>query len=190
MKKFILPIIIVVAIAAGTGFYFWHQSGAPIVQRQHLAAQIYQSRNAPFTIQPPKDWVIDDTGANGTIVIFVDPALDSEDDVTLPASINVLSEPLQGLSREEYIRVSKENLRQYSPAYAITVDSPAKVQNYDAHIFEGHFSSQGRQIRNRQLFVFFGDTVYIITGTSLASAWDQHRQIINDSLGTFAIVAK
>ena len=190
MKKFILPIIIVIAIATGTGFYFWHQRGAPIVQRQHLAAQIYQSRNAPFTIQPPKDWVVDDTGVNGTIVIFVNPEPDYENDSPLPASINVLSEPLQGLSHEEYILASKQNLQRYSSDYAITMDLPVKMGGYAAHIFEGRFTSNGRQIRNRQILVFSGDTVYIITGTSLASTWDQHRQIMSDSLETFAIVAK
>ena len=171
-------IFFVVAFAAGIVIFF----ACTVVSPQRLSAQIYSSAKAPFTIQPPKGWTVDEKGASGTLVVLVNPVPDREGDFSLPASINILSEPLQGLSREEYIRKSKENLKQYFPDYTILLD--------EGHVFEARFTSQGRLIRNRQLMVFSEDAAYIITGTALASAWDANHEVIKESLGTFTIVAK
>ncbi len=176
-------IFFAIVLAIGIGFFVLR----PQVSLTRLAAQIYSSPKAPFTFQFPEGWAVDEKGTSGTLVLFVNSAPDHEGDFPLPASINILSEPLQGLSREEYIRTSKRNLQQYSSDYTITKDSAILLAGRDAHVFEAGFTSQGHAIRNRQLLVFAGDTVYIITGTSLASTWDSHRQVIEDSLQTFAI---
>ncbi len=171
-------IFFVVAFAAGIVIFF----ARPVVSPQKLSAQIYSSTQAPFTFQPPEGWIVDDHGTNGTLVIFVNPTQDREGDFRLSASINILSEPLQGLSQEEYIRTSEKNLMQFHKDYRITSD--------EGHIFEARFISEGHLIRNRQLFVFTEDTAYIITGSSLEAQWDAYKQVIQDSLETFAIVAK
>lgn len=168
---------------AAVGVYLWSPSNGI-----RLAAQMYTAPSDGFQIRPPEGWHVDMSGQSGTLVVFINTTADREGNFELPANINVLVDPIQGMSWDAYVAATKENLPQYLTNYQDTEDRAATINGRQAHVVGGTFDGdRGHRLRNRQALVLDDKQVYIITATALESAWGERNQILDASVKTFTI---
>ncbi len=156
-------------------------SGAP-------AAGPYSDAGNRFRIAPPPGWAADTSGAQGTAVVFRDPAPTPAGDRTFTANINVIVVPAAG-ELAATIDGARQELRGL-PGYTPTADEAAVLPDGTAaHLLGGTFTDagSGTQLRNLQMFAVRGRSAVVATGTAPAASWAPVAGTFDASLRTLSV---
>ncbi len=149
----------------------------------------FVSSRRGFALQPPVGWRSDTSGKLNAEVIFTNPRTDPIASGTFAANIYVLARPTtQRL--EAVVDEIKSDINRQIPTLEVSTDEAATtVSGLRAHLFGGTYTDVAQlpePVRDLRLIVVDGNTAYIVTGTSLASTYDQHEPAIRASLLSFA----
>ncbi len=141
-----------------------------------------------FEITPPKGWMKSefDEGANLVSFVNVKGDIDQEGE-PFYANLAVLQEDSQGLSFSEYMEISKENTKEAIEGIEYISEEDLEVDGYPAEIVTSQFEQGGVSVVVSQLMTLRDGVVYIVTGASLASAWDENEEAIRGGLLSFSL---
>jgi hypothetical protein len=153
--------------------------------------QTYTNTQYGFEFQYPQGWTIDESGTLGTIVVFKNPTpvLDKEGNKFYP-NINILTRSLKNLGVKnigEYVSLDKSMVQQYV-AKEVKFDPDEKVILGGGE--EGYISGfsgleNNMMVHDMHLMVINDDGVYVISGTTLDSAWNDYKNLFREILTSF-----
>lgn len=181
----ILIIIIVVAVAI-----WWTKkdgstggNAVPVA----LAATPYATASSTFSIQFPEGWSIDDAGQFGALVFAVSPTVEGGEDSKFSTNINVTAEEVEISSLDEYIDATLKALPQFLSNYETTENKTVTIGGVPARIIGGKFTQGKLELQNLQLITLKDGKAYVVTATSLESAWGKYEDLLVASAMSFLI---
>lgn len=149
----------------------------------------YVNTQIGFQIRPPMGWSINEGGQSGAHVIFLNPIPDQEGENQFSANLNVVSEPVEDVSLQEYVEFYKEFYPKFFTDYALVEERNVTLANgQEAYILGSTFTQGVLKIRNLQLLAVDGTTGYGVTATAAPSAWDTYKKVFEASLLTFELI--
>ncbi len=193
-------IAILLVSLASIGIYFFVNTKKPSTEllidpkpaptQQSVSSSLeqtaYTNSKFGFKINAPKGWRTDESGQFGTLVFFFNNQTDKEGENQFTTNINVTSESVPGLDLDTYVAATKEMLPKLLQNYRSTEDRPVTTTaGSQARIIGGTFVQGVFHIKNIQLILIEDSRAYIVTATSLESAWDKHKDLLETSLLTF-----
>jgi len=134
-----------------------------------------------FTIRIPNGWLLDTSGQHDTTLIFFHPDIESG----FRANVNVAVNDTAPLTNDEYVTLSRLELKRLTGFVMLPVDQPAPG-NEAGHIFEWASDQQPIPIKARQRVVFGNERVFVVTATAFLGAFEKHRSEFEVILGSFA----
>lgn len=141
-----------------------------------------------FRIAPPAGWSADTSGAQGTAVVFRDPAPTPAGDRRFDANINVIVVPAAA-ELDATIAGARQELRSL-PGYSSTADEAAVLPDGTAaRLLGGTFTDarSGAQLRNLQMFTVRGRSGVVATGTAPAASWALFAEPFDVALRTLTV---
>jgi hypothetical protein len=150
-----------------------------ILSAGNLGTQYVNSR-VGFTIYPPEDWAIDESGQLGTFAVFVPSDPGPTDAVT---SITVIAEPANHL--EDYVRETRKRLPEILNNFEQVENRRVALGEIEGHFIGGRFTFDEVSVRTLRLIVSVDGRGYNITATALESAWNSWEKTFTESLLTF-----
>lgn len=137
------------------------------------AETVYKSTEYRFQIQPP---VVKEWNNSGIVASFMLPAAEGFAD-----NVNVMIQPFEGTIKD-YRAITEAELKNMKVKIIQVKESdPLLIIEYAGEI-------QGRQLHwYQRAYSTGGKKIYLITATCLASRWEQHKQLLMDSVDSFAI---
>jgi len=137
-----------------------------------------------FRIKPPSGWGVGNAAAMKVTALFINPAEDKTKTNVFHSNINVVAESTT-LTLDDYVALNKGTLQKSVKKYSSTEFQKTTVGGRAGYMIGGIFAQDGEQLRNRQLIIVESGMAYIITGTSLDSAWSKYVKQINAALTSF-----
>ncbi|HLC49427.1 MAG TPA: PsbP-related protein [Candidatus Andersenbacteria bacterium] len=151
--------------------------------------QTYINEKYGFKITPPKDWIVDESGENNTVVFFLNKIADNENGYKWQGSINIgIFGGNSGFTLKDIISSFKQSSQEWVSNLVIVSESQLKISDYDAFLISETFVNEGHKFRSYRLFILKGDNLYNISGVVLDSTWKQHKQDITDSISSFSFL--
>ena len=150
---------------------------------------IYTDSQQRFSMMPPAGWQTDASGQKGTLVIFMSPTADSVNGSSFRSNINVVSGSLNGKSLDQYVDEQKTALEANFQNFSLIQDNVTVINGVPARVLEVTFTSNGVQLHDLQASVASGDTVYVITASTLDSTWAAYQASFTNALNSFALGA-
>jgi hypothetical protein len=147
----------------------------------------YSDPKEGFTIVTPSDWLTDTTGKFGTKVLFYNPKADKTASSTFTANVNVLTEPVDELTSLTYMEMSKKGLKEVYPDYTVLREGMLMVSGHEGRVIEATFTQGVFPVHNVQLVVVFNKKATVVTGTSLASAWEKNVEAIEKAVRSVGV---
>lgn len=123
-----------------------------------------------FAVTAPPGWWVDTSGAQGSRVIFFCPAADPG----FQPNLNVLLQPLGGLTPDEYLTMTRLQLKQMAGPDRLWADQ-ARPGPPPGHVFEWLLPLNPGTLRARQLTVFLPRAALILTATALLPQFEPLR---------------
>jgi hypothetical protein len=149
--------------------------------------EVYSDPNVGFEITPPEGWMESGVMEGSRFVTFVDSQGDTEPGIEVfHAYISVSSDSTDGLSFSEYMENAKENAKEFIPDLEYLTEDEIEVDGLPGEMVVTRLEEGEVEVVKMQILLSRNDAVYIVTGTSLASAWDKNEKIIRDSLLSFS----
>jgi len=186
----ILLVFVGLAVIVTTAYYFLPQKHENVMNDDIVQNSVYRNSIHNFEIKNPEAWNIDESGKLGTIVVFMNPNSDKENEQAFNSNINILSRNLQSLgvkNMEEYVNLNKKMLEKSKENLKFVSDDSILIDNkYDGRIIGITFMQNGLTLKDKHLLVIKDGIVYVITGTILESKWLDNERIINQSLNSFS----
>lgn len=151
-----------------------------------LARETYIDYQFGFKINPPTGWSIDQSGQSGALAIFSNPKTDQDGSNQFVANINIVSESAKGLDLDSYVENTKKQLPISLTNYQSTENKKLTLEEIPTQFIGGTFAQEKLNLRNLQLILIKDNVAYIITGTALASTWDQYKDMFESMFQTFS----
>lgn len=145
---------------------------------QGLSADTFDGRFAGFKIHPPAGWTVD-RNIPTIHVTFINPQPDTDAAGPFKANINVATQVANGVSLDEFMQATKKNQQSTLTNYKEVIDRTISIQGVKGHIVEATFLENNRQLHVAQLVVIQNNNAYIVTGTTLDSAWGKYKTLID-----------
>lgn len=123
-----------------------------------------------FRVRVPDEWLVDTSGQHGTKVIFYQPDIDDG----FRANVNVIVHDLGPLSPDEYLTLSRLQLKQITGFPRLPTDGPTDTP-VNAHIFEWMTDWATPAVRVRQMVAFAGSSAITVTATASLDRFENHR---------------
>ena len=150
-------------------------------------SEVYSDPTIGFEITPPEGWYESGVMADGRFVTFVDSEGDVEDGIdAFHSYLSVASDSAGDLSFSEYMERAKENAKDAVDGLEYLEEESVQINGHSGEIVVTQLEEGEVEVVKMQLLVMRNTSVYIVTGTSLASAWDENEQTIQDALLSFS----
>ena len=148
--------------------------------------EVYSDPTVGFEITPPEGWYESGVMANGRFVTFVDSEGDVEEGIdAFHSYLSVASDSAGDLSFPEYMQRAKENAKDAIADLEYLEEESVQVNGNPGEIVITQLEEGEVEVVKMQLLVMRNTSVYIVTGTSLASAWEKNEEIIRKALFSF-----
>ena len=154
----------------------------PATETAPASATAYKVPTTPLSIEPPEGWTKNDTGQFGTIVIFRDKPQDG-----FGANFNALSESMGGMSQEDYIDLSVQNIQKAIESCTVKSRENITVGGMPATELTYTGKSSNLELTWYQVFVFHEGSAYIFTGTTLSKNADAYTPIFQKTFQTVRV---
>jgi hypothetical protein len=138
-----------------------------------------------FRVGIPKGWLVDTSGQQGTKVILYQPDADQN----FRANVNVVLQDLGPLCPDEYLMLSRLQLKQLTGFPRLPTDAPADSR-VNAHVFEWMTDRATPPVRVRQMVAFAGPTAITVTATASLDRFENHRAEFGEVFGSFRLPAE
>lgn len=143
--------------------------------------RVFVDPDIGFSLKIPKGWLVDTSGQRGSKVILYHP--DVEEDFR--ANINVLIHELGPLTADEYLTLSRLQVKQLTGFAQLPTDA-ASTDRPDTHIFEWMTDRATPPIRVRQVVVFSESRAVTVTATALLDRFENYRAEFGQVLDSFS----
>jgi hypothetical protein len=137
-----------------------------------------------FRLEIPADWLAQYGDQGGLRVVFLSPEVVQG----FQANVNVVVNHVPPLTLDEFLILSRLQLKQLSGQSTLPVDQPAGDRpngHSKAHVFEWTNPRAPIPLTARQLVLFSPPKALILTATALAHTFDQHRPTFEQIFRTF-----
>jgi hypothetical protein len=145
--------------------------------------QVFVDRDGSFSLSAPPQWVIDTRGQAGTAVVVHERANAS----SFAANVNVIVQQLRGLSSDEFLTLSRLQLKHLTGQPRLQVDAPA-AHSPGGHLFEWSAPFGAGMLHGRQLIVITQDKAFVVTATAPAATFDAYRAEFDSILDSFQLL--
>jgi hypothetical protein len=143
-----------------------------------------------FGLTPPPGWTADNSGEQGTAVVFLEPRSPGTEARGFSANINVLVVPSPA-DLPTAVAGARQELTSLD-GYAATTDEAVVLRDgTPAHLLGGTFVDRGSglSLRNEQLFAVHSGSAIVATGTSLSEAWESYEPVLDTALRSLKVGA-
>ncbi len=147
-------------------------------------ATSYKDAGGLFSLAVPSGWLADTSGRQGTKVILL--SVPSSGDFR--ANIAVTVQDLGTLQADEFLTLSRLQLRQTAAGGAIEEDQPV-AGHPEGRLFQWTFAFGAFALRARQVVFIDGQTAYLATAVASAEHFDSYRADFEQALASFALTA-
>jgi len=144
--------------------------------------RVFVDPDTGFSVKIPKGWLVDTSGQRGSKVILYHPTAEEG----FRANINVLVHDLAPLTPEEYLTLSRLQLKQLTGFAQLPTDASA-TDRPDAHIFEWMTDRPTPPVRVRQLVVFAESRAITISATASLDRFESYRAEFDQVLDSFSL---
>lgn len=165
-----------------------------LISREELSpAQLHDQRfesythpTLDFSLEVPKGWVRDESGASGLAVSFFNPQPDFHGSQEFSAQLSVAeSEEHPGFALAAYADENETLLMRSITGYTAGERRLIQIDGIDALLVSGSFPLGDITIRNMQLFILIQGELSVISALALADRWDAYRDDFETSLHSF-----
>jgi hypothetical protein len=140
----------------------------------------YQNEEHGFSLYYPEDW--EQTYAAGTTVAFASPDVDE-----FRENVNVVVESCGDMGLEEYVAANKQSMPQIIPGARISNEKPVEVHGREGYEWILRFSTQGFDLKDKQVCFVAHGKGYVLTCTALESTYDQYADTFHEMVYSFVI---
>ena len=153
----------------------------------NLSTTLYTNTADKFQIYPPKDWKIDETGLNGTAVVFQSPIADTDSGGSYYPNIYVM--PAQSTDGKNLTQIIADTKKQ-TPSYLLNFKliDDEKTTDGTGYFWGGTYTSGNYALRDFFYFKIINGKLYSVCATTLASSWQTRQSVIKESLQTFKVL--
>ena len=145
--------------------------------------QLTADRTALFSLPVPSGWSADRSGREGSSVVIFSPTVEDN----FRANVNVVVQDLAPLAQEEYLTLSRLQLRKLSNMATLPVDEPFQ-RLPGGHVFEWVTWEAPIPVRGRQLVAFRDDKAFIVTAMATAGSFERHKPTFDAVLESFSLL--
>lgn len=148
--------------------------------------QSYMHPTLDFSLDIPKGWIRDESGASGLAVSFFNPRPDFHGSQEFSAQLSVAeSEERLGFTLPDYADENETLLTRSIAGYTQRERRLIQIEGIDALLVSGSFPLGDMTIRNIRLFILTKEKLSIISALALADRWDAYRDEFETSLHSF-----
>jgi hypothetical protein len=165
-------------------------SGSPSAPAPAPSGKPFDDAQGRFGLTPPAGWVLDNSGEQGTAVLFLEPRSAATETRGFSANINVLVVPSPA-DLPTAVAGARQELTSLD-GYASTTDESVVLRDGTwAHLLGGTFvdPGSGLALRNEQLFAVHNGSAIVATGTSLAESWESYEPVLDTALRSLTVDA-
>lgn len=149
----------------------------------------YYSATYGLGIDPPKDWVMEETGEQSETIIFKKLEDDRNSKNSFVTKIDV-SIGFTPINLDSYSIVMKNKLQKTLTNFKLIEDENIDVNGNPARLVGGTFKSGPVDARNLEIIIVYKGKSYIVAGTARQSDWNKYENIIKSSILTFTLDEK
>ncbi len=139
----------------------------------------YADADTGFVIGVPVGWRVDNTGLMGSRLVILAPVPPGE----FQANVNVTTQDLVGITPDEFITVTRIQLKQFAGSPQLDVDEPA-APPASGHVFAWTTHRGGAAVHGHQVAFFRGRRCYVVTASARRDQFDQLRPEFEAILGS------
>ena len=154
-----------------------------------LHDQRFESYTHPtldFSLEMPKAWIRDESGASGLAVSFFNPRPDFHGSQEFSAQLSVArSDERPGFTLPDYADENEALLVRSIAGYIPGERRLIQVNGIDALLVSGSFPLGDMTIRNIRLFIFTQGELFVISTLALTDRWEAYRDDFETSLYSF-----
>lgn len=155
----------------------------PLGHSGHMVNErIYCDVEQQFGVRIPLHWLADTSGRAGTRVAFVSP----ESVMGFQANVNVIAQYVPPLTRDEYLTLSRLQLKLAARATELPVDEPDQKSSV-FHVFEWTNNQAPIPVRVRQQIFFSDRKAFVVTATALESNFEEYRATFQSVFDSFKV---
>lgn len=144
--------------------------------------QLYSDPEKLFHLKIPSDWLAETANRFGVRIAF----LSTEAAQGFHANVNVIVNEVPPLTTEEFLTLSRLQLKQLSGLVTLPVDKQiAHPNSAQAHLFEWTNPRAPNLLTMWQLVVFAASKALILTATALAESFDKYRHTFETIFRSF-----
>ena len=140
----------------------------------------YTDVESLFELEVPADWLADTSGQVGTRVAFISPNTETG----FQANVNVVVNHIPPLTNDEFLTLSRLQLKQMARLAKLPVDEPCG-ERPGTHVFEWVNNQAPVPLTIRQQVFFSHNKAFILSATALASNFDDHRRTFQSIFFSF-----
>lgn len=155
---------------------------------QNTETSVYTNQEHGFSITPPTGWTTDESGILGMLVVFYTTENDYDiEGNAFRSNINIATDTTSGLSFEDYIDATKEQLPLLLQNYRLLEEATVEVDSRPGKLLTGTFTQGVFDVTNYQLIVLKDETVFVVTASTLSEVWDNQKDTLKNSLLTLKL---
>ena len=113
------------------------------------------------SIEYPKEWTLDTTGANETLFILISQKMDSLDQFS--ATLNLFSEPIGEARLSTYVESSEKAIQGFMKNSLLRKSKDTLIQGKPFHLVQFVAESDGRNLIFDQWYTIQNQTAYVLT---------------------------
>ncbi len=140
----------------------------------------YTDSESGFAVGVPGGWRMDTSGLLGSRLVLFAPEAPGD----FQPNVNVTLQDLGGISRDEFLTVTRIQLKQFAGSPRLEADTPTA----DGHVFEWTTRRPPFPLHGRQVIVFGAGRCYVVTATARADGFDRLRPEFEEVLASFRVL--
>jgi hypothetical protein len=144
----------------------------------------YADAESGFAVGVPGGWRIDTNGLMGSRLLLFAPNAAPD----FQPNVNVTMQDLAGVTPEDFLTVTRIQLKQFAGTPNLDVDAPTG-DAFGGHVFEWTTRRPPFPLHGRQVATFAAGRVYVVTATAKAEQFDQLRPAFEEVMASFEVLA-
>ena len=153
----------------------------PLADEKPNSTRTYVDPQGSFALEVPPEWLIDNSGQQGTLVMLFQPVKNGD----FRPNLGVVAHSLAPLTPEEYVTLSRLQAKRLSGKSTLDVDQVANTA-MGGQIIEWSSLQMGPvAIRFRQLLIVNKGIAFTITATAGGHQFEGLRVLLESMLSSF-----
>lgn len=152
--------------------------GYPVTNMQQ--PNVFMDPAEHFSLRVPEGWSADTSGQQGESVVLFGPTVDDD----FRANVNVIVQEIAPWTPEEYVTLSRLQLKKLSNLATLPVDEPAP-RLPGGWVLEWTTWEAPIPVRGRQLIAFRAGRAFVVTGTATAASFARHEPLFRAVFDSF-----